>query len=67
MENIGIFSGLKALSPNARVIPAGNEIQILIPKEDIIQQITNSIPDNIRGSIKVEYKDNGIVISAKLI
>lgn len=67
MMDAGIFAGLKALSPNAKVMPSGNEIRILIPKEDILAQITNSIPDNIKPSIKVEYGADGIVITARLI
>lgn len=67
MIEAGIFGGLKALSPNAKVETKANELSILIPKEDIIRQISNAIPENIRNSIKVEYGADGILIVAKLI
>jgi len=69
MNNLtgGIFAGLKQLSPNLSITTGTNEIDILIPKEDILEQLRKSIPDNIRNNITVEYTDKGVLMKVRLI
>jgi len=67
MMPAGILSNLKQLSPNMTVQTQNNEIEILIPKEDIINAIKNGMPDNIKNFITIEYTERGVVMKVRLI
>ena len=67
MISEGLLSGLKNIAPNATATAQNNEIIIEIPKEDILNQIKNSMPENIRHLIQLEYTERGIVMKARLM
>ena len=67
MMPTGILAGLKQFSPNMSVTNQQNEIEILIPKEDIVNAIKQGIPENTRQFIDVEYTDKGVVMKIRLL
>ena len=67
MDAGGILAGIKNLSPNSTVRSNQNEIEINIPKEDIVNYIKNATPDNIRPYINVEYTETGIKVRVRLM
>ena len=67
MMPAGILSELKRLSPNMNILGQGNELEITIPKEDIINAVRQGIPENIRPYIDVSYTDKGIIMKIRLV
>jgi len=67
MMPTGILAGLKQFSPNMSVTNQQNEIEILIPKEDIVDAIKQGMPENTRQFVDVEYTDRGVVMKIKLL
>jgi len=67
MMPTGILAGLKQFSPNMSVTNQQNEIEILIPKEDIVNAIKQGMPENTRQFIDVEYTDKGVVMKIRLL
>jgi hypothetical protein len=63
----GILSELKRLSPNMSILGQNNELEITIPKEDIINAVKQGIPENIRPYIDVLYTDKGIIMKIRLV
>lgn len=67
MMPTGILAGLKQFSPNMSVTNQQNEIEILIPREDIVNAIKQGMPENTRQFIDVEYTDRGVVMKIRLL
>lgn len=67
MMNTGIFTGIKNLSPNANIKAEGNVLEILIPKIDLINQLKNSVPDNIKPFVDVEYTSEGLLMKVRML
>jgi len=63
----GILAGLKQLSPNMDVVTQQNEIEIVIPREDIINAVKQGMPENMRQFVSVEYTERGVVMKIKLL
>ena len=66
MPPTGILSALKQISPNINISSRDNTIEIVIPKEDIISQLKNSIPEGIRDSVEVYVDNRGVVMKIRL-
>ena len=66
MPPMGILSALKQISPNINISSRDNIIEIVIPKEDIISQLKNSIPEGIRDSVEVYVDNRGVVMKIRL-
>jgi len=62
----GLFSGIRQMSPNANLNIVGNNLEIVIPFDDIVDTLKKSIPDNIRPAVRVEVVESGIKIVARL-
>jgi hypothetical protein len=67
MMPAGILSDLKKLAPNMSVSGQGNVLEVLIPKEDIINAVRHGIQENIRPYIDISYTEKGIVMKIRLI
>jgi len=67
MMPAGILAGLKQLSPNMDVVTQQNEIEIVIPREDIINAVKQGMPENMRQFVSVEYTERGVVMKIKLL
>jgi len=67
MMPTGVLAGLKQFSPNMSVTNQQNEIEILIPKEDIVNAIKQGMPENTRQFIDIEYTDRGVVMKIRLL
>jgi len=67
MMPTGILAGLKQFSPNMSVTNQQNEIEILIPKEDIVNAIKQGMPENTKQFVDVEYTDKGVVMKIRLL
>lgn len=52
---------------NVDLIPNGNELKIVIPKEDLIKQIKSNLNESYRNFIDVNITDKGIEINIKLM
>jgi len=67
MPPAGILSALKQVSPNISVLSNNNVVEIVIPKEDIIAQLRNSIPENIRNSVEIHMDERGVIMKVRLL
>ena len=67
MMPTGVLAGLKQFSPNMSVVNQQNEVEILIPKEDIVNAIKQGMPENTRQFIDIEYTDRGVVMKIRLL
>jgi hypothetical protein len=63
----GILSELKRMSPNMNILGRDNELEITIPKEDIINAVRQGIPENLRPFIDVSYTEKGIIMKIRLV
>jgi hypothetical protein len=63
----GILSELKRMSPNMNILGRDNELEITIPKEDIINAVKQGIPENLRPFIDVSYTEKGIIMKIRLV
>jgi hypothetical protein len=63
----GILSELKRMSPNMNILGRDNELEITIPKEDIINAVRQGIPENLRSFIDVSYTEKGIIMKIRLV
>lgn len=63
----GLLGSLRTLSPNVKAQALGNEIEILIPKEDIVNQLFGKMDARIRGSMTVDIVPEGLKIKARLL
>jgi len=66
MQPEGLFAGIRQFSPNAMLNVAGNELEITIPFDDIINAIKSSFPENMRHLVNVTVVNNGVKIKARL-
>jgi len=67
MMPAGILSELKRMSPNMNILGRDNELEITIPKEDIINAVRQGIPENLRPFIDVSYTEKGIIMKIRLV
>jgi len=67
MMPTGVLAGLKQFSPNMSVVNQQNEVEILIPKEDIVNAIKQGMPENTRQFVDIEYTEKGVVMKIKLL
>jgi hypothetical protein len=63
----GILSELKRMSPNMNILGRDNELEITIPKEDIINAVKQGIPENLRPFIDVSFTEKGIIMKIRLV
>lgn len=63
----GLLGSLRTLSPNVKAEAIGNEIEILIPKEDVVEKLFSNSDPRIRSSMKVEIVPEGIKIKVRLL
>jgi len=63
----GLLGSLKTLSPNVTAQAMGNEIEILIPKEDIVKQLFGATDARIRSSMSVDLSAEGLKIKVRLL
>lgn len=63
----GLLGSLKSLSPNVTAEANGNEIEILIPKEDIVKQLFGATDPRIRNSMSVDIVPEGLKIKVRLL
>lgn len=63
----GLLGSLRGLSPNVRAEAKGNEIEIIIPKEDIVKQLFSNMDERIKSSMSVEFVEEGLKIKARLL
>jgi len=62
----GILAGLKGLSPNITGKTVGNNIEMFIPKDDVIAAIFRGADERTRNSMKVDFTPDGIKMTVKL-
>jgi len=62
----GILAGLKQISPNITGQTVGNNIEMFIPKDDVIGAIFKGADERTRNSMKVEFTSEGIKMTVKL-
>jgi len=67
MMPTGILSELKRMSPNMSILGQNNELEITIPKEDIINAVKQGIPENLKPFIDVSYTEKGIIMKIRLV
>jgi hypothetical protein len=63
----GILSELKRMSPNMNILGRDNELEITIPREDIINAVKQGIPENLRPFIDVSFTEKGIIMKIRLV
>jgi hypothetical protein len=63
----GILSELKRMSPNMNILGRDNELEITIPREDIINAVRQGIPENLRPFIDVSFTEKGIIMKIRLV
>jgi hypothetical protein len=49
------------------ILGRDNELEITIPKEDIINAVKQGIPENLRPFIDVSYTEKGIIMKIRLV
>lgn len=62
----GILAGLKNISPNITGKTVGNNIEMFIPKDDVIAAIFKGTDERTRSSMTVEFTSEGIKMTVKL-
>jgi len=63
----GILGQLRGLSPNVKAQASGNEIEIMIPKEDIVNQLFSKADARIKSSMSVDIVPEGLKIKIRLL
>ncbi|MCK4329665.1 hypothetical protein KAX02_07460 [candidate division WOR-3 bacterium] len=62
----GLLAGLKGVSPNITGKTVGNNIELFIPKDDVITAVLKGADERTRNSMKVEFTPDGIKMTVKL-
>lgn len=62
----GILDGLKGMSPNITGKTVGNNIELFIPKADVIAAIFRGADERTKNSMSVEFTPDGIKMSVRL-
>ena len=62
----GLLAGLKGVSPNITGKTVGNNVELFIPKEDVIGAVLKGADERTKNSMKVEFTSDGIKMTVKL-
>ena len=62
----GLLAGLKGMSPNITGQTVGNNIEMFIPKDDVIAAIFRGADERTKNSMTVDFTPEGIKMTVKL-
>lgn len=62
----GILAGLKGMSPNITGKTVGNNIELFIPKDDVVAAIFRGADERTKSSMTVEFTSEGIKLTVRL-
>jgi len=61
-----IAEGLKKTMPNVSVNVAGRDVEIIIPYQDIVNDVRNRLDPSIRHLINVTFDQRGLIIKVRI-